>query len=296
MLETRTLLDYYTSQGKMSDPKAFSGLFDDLPTDMAGLCRVVQGVLLHGFLAEKYGVTLSEARKFELDIRSVPDQLARIFDLEENPLTTPRDPGKRLFGTCRDFSLMLCSMLRRQGVPARVRCGFAAYFSEAPEDHWICEYWSPGEGRWVMVDPQVDQLQQKKFDIDVNIRDLTSEDFLSGSAAWRRCRDGRDDPNRFGVRDMRGLWFIRGNLVRDLASLNKMELLPWDLWGIIDKNEEDVSEEDRRFLDRIAALILSDNTSLPDLRSTYEGDARLRVPSVIRMYSDNEYHMITLPD
>ena len=30
---------------------------------------------------------------------------------------------------------------------------------------------------------------------------------------------------------MYGYWFIAGNLVRDLAALNKVELLPWDDWG-----------------------------------------------------------------
>ncbi len=81
--------------------------------------------------------------------------------------------------------------------------------------------------------------------------------------------------------------------MRDLASLNKMELLPWDLWGIIDENEEDVSEKDRCFLDRAAALILDDDTPFADLRSVYEEDVRLLVPSVIRMYFEDDIHTIT---
>jgi hypothetical protein len=31
--------------------------------------------------------------------------------------------------------------------------------------------------------------------------------------------------------DMRSLWFIAGNLLRDVAALNNMEMLPWDSWG-----------------------------------------------------------------
>ncbi|WP_456781864.1 transglutaminase domain-containing protein [Bradyrhizobium sp. USDA 3315] len=38
--------------------------------------------------------------------------------------------------TCRDFSLMLCSVLRHHGVPARIRCGFGRYFAPHPfHDH-----------------------------------------------------------------------------------------------------------------------------------------------------------------
>nr|WP_246715041.1 hypothetical protein [Rhizobium sp. BK196] len=34
---------------------------------------------------------------------------------------------------------MLCAFLRNKGIPARVRCGFASYFSAEWEHHWLCE-------------------------------------------------------------------------------------------------------------------------------------------------------------
>ena len=40
-------------------------------------------------------------------------------------------------GNCRDFSTMLCTVLRYQNTPARARCGFGAYFlPDHYEDHW----------------------------------------------------------------------------------------------------------------------------------------------------------------
>ena len=44
---------------------------------------------------------------------------------------------------------------------------------------------------------------------------------------------GRRDPARFGLSftNESGLWFNAQNLLRDLASLNRMEMLPWDVWG-----------------------------------------------------------------
>jgi hypothetical protein len=32
------------------------------------------------------------------------------------------------------------------------------------------------------------------------------------------CRSGQPDPDTFGIFDMHGLWFVRGNFVRDVAS------------------------------------------------------------------------------
>jgi hypothetical protein len=50
------------------------------------------------------------------------------------------------------------------------------------------------------------------------------------------CRRGLADPLSFGVDgfpDNFGIGEIRGNLIRDLAALNKVETLPWDEWGRI---------------------------------------------------------------
>ena len=45
---------------------------------------------------------------------------------------------------------------------------------------------------------------------------------------------GAADPSRFGVDGVPHVWGIaevRGNAIRDLAALNKVEMLPWDAWG-----------------------------------------------------------------
>jgi transglutaminase-like putative cysteine protease len=51
-------------------------------------------------------------------------------------------------GRCNSYALMLVSMLRANGVPARSRCGFGAYFNPPKfEDHWVCEYWNADRRR-----------------------------------------------------------------------------------------------------------------------------------------------------
>jgi hypothetical protein len=39
-------LTYYARQSPFTDPGRQAGLLDDLPRDVAGLCRVVQGLAL----------------------------------------------------------------------------------------------------------------------------------------------------------------------------------------------------------------------------------------------------------
>jgi len=277
-------LDYYATPGPMTNPQAEAGLFADLPKDVPALCRVVQGILIHIFWAERQAVNLSDERKQEVQIRSVARKLARIRELDNRSLTVARPPENRLVGNCRDFSVVLCSILRYQGVPARARCGFGTYFAPNHfEDHWVCEYWKSDEKRWAMVDAQLDAVQREVLQIQFDPCDMPPGQFLPAGKAWQLCRAGQADPDKFGIFDMHGMWFIRGNLVRELASLNKIELLPWDCWGLIE-SEQGLSDADMATLDHVAELTLADNTRFEEMRSIYESDAQLRVPPVIRSY------------
>ncbi len=99
--------------------------------------------------------------------------------------------------------------------------------------------------------------------------------------AWTQCRAGEVDPAKFGIFDVHGLWFIAGNLVRDLAALNNMEMLPWDQWGAMPGPGEPLQADQLAFFDRLAALTRAPDTAFTGLRRLYEGDHRLRVPATV---------------
>lgn len=67
------------------------------------------------------------------------------------------------------------------------------------------------------------------------------------------CRDGEEDPEKFGIFDMRGMGFILRNLIRDLLALNKIEILPWDPWGMMVEKDGEPPKENLKLLDQIAA-------------------------------------------
>jgi hypothetical protein len=39
---------------------------------------------------------------------------------------------------------------------------------------------------------------------------------------------------------MHGLWFIANNIVRDIAALNNREMLPWDVWGAMRRQDSEL--------------------------------------------------------
>jgi len=238
----------------MSDPGHGAALYDLLPNDKAALCRAVQGLLLHADWTSAYGLPDSH---FDADARTtlpLKERLARIVDSDPRPLAVARTVRERAPGTCRDYALMLCSILRHRRIPARVRCGFAAYFRNGPwEDHWLCELWQASDGRWRRMDAQLDEVHRKHLGIDFDITDVPADQFITAGEAWRRCRKGAIDDSHFGHGDAKGLWFVRVNVMRDHYSLNQSELSPWDSWRQATEKHRVVSKDDQRAVDPLAA-------------------------------------------
>ena len=279
------ILSFYGQHSPITDPGEHIGLYDNLPADLAVLCEIVQTNLLHIFWAERYGVELFDERKTEPGIRHVARKLARLQEIKPVPLSQERSLQEKLVGNCRDFTVVLTSLLRHQGVPARARCGFGAYFQpDWYEDHWVCEYWNEAENRWILVDAQLDAFQCQALKITFDPLDVPRDQFVVGGKAWQLCRGGEANPDNFGIFDMHGLWFVRGNHVRDFAALNKLPLLPWDGWGLIDLQDEEITPEGWNLLDQ-AADLTAEQVDFAAVRQLFQAEEGLRVPTIISSYT-----------
>jgi hypothetical protein len=175
--------------------------------------------------------------------------------------------ANRLVGVCRHFTVLLVAMLRAAGVPARARCGFGAYFNAGRfEDHWVCEYWNSAAGRWVSRRRADGRGQRSQLTIDFDVLDVPRDRFVIAGHAWAQCRSGNGDPASYGIFDLRGLWFVAGNVMRDFAALNNMEMLPWDVWGAMPRREEPSKDDQLALIDRIAALTRAPDAAFADCK------------------------------
>ena len=276
---------YHLGHGPLTAKGARFAELGALPTDLGQLCEAIQGVLVHSDLtAWLYDVNLPEVRLNEKHIRPLAQALTRIHELAPQPLTVRRQPKDRMAVVCRHFTQLLCTTLREQGIPARARVGFGAYFNPGKfEDHWVGEYWNAAQRRWILVDAQLDAVQRNTFKVDFDPRDVPRDRFIIAGDAWQQCRAGRGDPAAFGLSpiNLNGLWFIAGNILRDLAALNRMELLPWDVWGMMPRNDAELTAEKTALLDQLAALTMAGDEAFPETRRLYESDERLRVPTTV---------------
>lgn len=246
----------YISQGKYTDPGNCAALFQGLPSHVEDLCGIIHGLLIHDYYGGVlYGDPPWDDHPPSRETCTVEQRLNDIMAKHELPLETARPVFERSVGTCRDFSLLLCSMLRHQGIPARVRCGFAAYFEpDWFEDHWLIEYWNADASTWCMADAQIDNAHRLHLKINFPTWEIPPDLFITAVDAWTLGRVGKLNIENFGKREASGEWFMHVNLVRDALSLQDELISDWDTWRNAPNELRQLSDDTRIRCDHIASL------------------------------------------
>jgi hypothetical protein len=289
--ENPDTLAFYAAQSTFSDPGALAPHYAGLPDDPAELARVARDLVIHRGEGEAFGYAIQQDRLHnDAETRYVDDILRVVVERNDAPLAQRRPLRDRFVGVCRDFALLHCSFLRHQGVPARLRSGFADYFRTDGFhcDHVVTEYWDEKRGTWLLADAQLaEPALLGDWDVDFDLMDVPRERFLVAGEAWRAVRERGADPHSFGLHPpeegpFHGERFVAGNIRLDLAALNKVETLLWDVWG----EEEDgqpglpLSEASRALYDRVS-LVAGDDVPFDAARRLFAQDDILRTPKTV---------------
>ncbi|MDX1900938.1 MAG: transglutaminase-like domain-containing protein [Gammaproteobacteria bacterium] len=286
------MIDYYSTQSSMTCPGPWAHLIEHLPNDLERLTKIVRCLIRHFADARLNGETLATERLAEMDLRCVKKMLTQIVSLSSFPLSIARSDIDKLTGCCRDFSVLVCSILRHHKIPARIRFGFSTiHIPGFHHDQTLLEYWHAKEKRWCLVDARADEKFIQRHQLkNFSTIDVPRNLFMSAAQAWRHCRRGDIPPQRIGsflAGRMSGLWFIRNKLIQDIAALNKMEMLQWDCWGVMLENAQDslvVPEQQVLWLDGVAETLLQSHDTLSEVQDLYR-DSRIAVPQLITTYS-----------
>lgn len=274
-------LDFYATPGRFTtlDPA------DAVGRGIEQVVDVVQGLLVYDLVADPfYGVTLDESQAGAIHERDSAALLALVRTIDDRPITEPRQPSERVGARCHAFTRMTVAFLRAAGVPARARCGFGAVFEPGMlEDHWVAEVWDADARRWRMVDAQLDETWRTTIGFTGDHLDITPSEFVTAGHAWQAWRRGELDAGTCGLTsiDEHGAHWIAGNLRLDLAALNKVEMLPWDLWGAGWEPGQEPTQDLIELFDSVAALTTDPEGTWPALRERYEGDDWLRMDGTV---------------
>ncbi len=274
-------LDFYATPGRftaLDDGELRAG-------DIREVVDVVQGLLIYDVVAEPfYGVELPPEQADTIHERDSARLLAMARAVDSRPLRQARPAVNRVGARCHTFSRLTVALLRAAGVPAasalRVRRVLPTGWLE---DHWVAEYWNAAAARWQMVDAQLDATWQRMIHFEGDPYAITSTEFVTAGHAWQAWRRGELDAGRCGLSaiDEHGAYWIAGNLRLDLASLNKVEMLPWDVWGAGWQPGDQPTDAVLHCFDTVAELTVDVDARFGDLRKRYETDDSLRMDGTV---------------
>lgn len=278
---------FYAAQSPFSDPGALTPLYADLPTDPGELARIVRDLMVHRLEGDLFAHAIPRDRLHnDAETRYIDDILRIVIARDDAPLPQRRAVGDRFVGVCRDFALLHCSFLRHVGIPARIRSGFADYLGADGFhlDHVVTEYWDPVRG-WLLADPELaDPLVAETHQVSFDPMDVPRDRFQVAGAAWRLIRAGEADPQSYGLPlpdgPLVGEWFVAGNVRLDLAALNKVETLLWDVWGVGAGSDAEMTDTLRELYDA-AAEITAGEVSYSATRRFFAQNPGLRTPRTV---------------
>lgn len=206
-----SLLDFYRKYSSYTDPGKYEYLYENLPDSLSELCNLIRSQFIHPYeVMHKYREQLPKERWNEsTKYPSVKSILEGLISLDSLGLIKDRKPENRLVLVCNHNAILLASVLKYRGIPARVRFGHAPYIiPNFHASHAICEVWNEQKMRWMLVDPSMDMV------------DFSPEKFDFSNELWLKMQDGEIDPDMYGVpRRYTGLISIAGKVCPDLASL-----------------------------------------------------------------------------
>ena len=209
--DEKSVLDFYCQYSSYTNPGKYEYLYENLPDSLPALCQLIQKQFMH-IVAEypSYKDVMPSESRYDINkYTTIESILEALYHKDSNGLTLNRKPEDRLVFSCQNYALMLTSMLKYKGIPARVRYGHATYLiPDYHASHVICEVWNKTETRWMLVDP------------NVNMIDFERDKFDFSNEAWLQMQKGEIDPNLFGIPGKySGEGSISGKISADLASV-----------------------------------------------------------------------------
>jgi len=278
-----SILNFYRQYSSFTDPGEYEYLYENLPDSLPELCRLIKSQTIHpmGELPS-YRDQIPEERTNEyLKYPTVKSILEGLLSYDSSGLITNRKPADRLIIGCRHNSILLASILKYQGIPARVRCGHVTYLiPDFHASHTICEVWNENDKRWMLVDPST------------NMVDFSREKFDFSNDLWLKMQNKEIDPNQYGFPGRyTGLVSIVGKVCTDLASILGTEYPVYQYAPILEyafDKDKQLSTEQIETLNKISELMKSiDADNISKLQDIYNNTPEIQITKTFERVTTN---------
>lgn len=290
-------LKHYLDFGTYTHPGLYQEkMKNDLPDDIREIGLLVRKNFIHRTTLAAGNIGTNADLKFG-DMTKVPwwrqpeddilvtaaAMLAELYRRDKRGFVNDREPKDKLVLTCRFVAIMMASILKSKGIPARVRSGNAPYFDMGEElgdvstDHWINQYWSEQENRWITIDVDGSLSLKDKFDP----YDMPEGKFDFPAHSWLNIRAGKVDPQHFhNAGGYRGKIVVVWSLFYDFHSLMNSEIIYLHGTKYGDpKKFDNLTEADFEKIDGLARLMQKPDENFDELVKIWETDKDFRLLS-----------------
>ncbi|MBQ9854054.1 MAG: transglutaminase domain-containing protein [Bacilli bacterium] len=288
----KEILEFYKQTSQFTDLGYYKEFAKNLPNDIDELCILQRMQIIHPVAYNDKNIR-SKSKCFWGDMTKVP--IMRL-DYEEDYFPTAqsmiaellrknpnyninREAKDKIHITCRGQAILLASILKAKGIPARARSGFAPYikYDGISYDHWITEYYDEKEKIWKLVDAD-EHCPDHEMGFDLN--NIPYDRFIFGANAYLGLRENSikpesilyaSDPITLGMRAaLRGLFY-------DFHALMNNEIIFLHVPRYIKEKDFELSEEEYKELDDLARLMLNPNENFITLKEIWESTPKYRI-------------------
>jgi hypothetical protein len=111
--DSKSVLDFYLQYSSFTDPGEYEYLYEKLPDSLPELCRLIQSQFIHPYAElPKYRDQIPEERWNEsLKYPTVQSILEGLLSHDSRGIVKDRKPANRLVLGCREYSVLLASIL-----------------------------------------------------------------------------------------------------------------------------------------------------------------------------------------
>lgn len=278
-----SVLEFYRQYSSYTDPGEYEYLYENLPDSLSELCDLIRSQFVHPFAHLPKVRNQFPKERWTETVRypSVKSILKGLLSYDSSGIMKDREIKDRLLLGCRHNSILLASILKYRGIPARIRCGHVNYLRPGFNmSHTICEVWNENDKRWMLVDPSTIMV------------DFSKEKFEFSNELWLKMQDGEIDPKQYGFPGRyTGFVSILGKVCPDLASILGNEYPINQYAPILDYAFDDdnhIPDELIKTLNRISELMKSiDADSFSELKEIYNNTPQIQITKSFGQPSTN---------
>lgn len=288
------ILNHYLEFSVYTNPGLYQSMLkNDLPNDVRDVGDLVRKQLIHRTTLAAGNVGTNADKKFG-DMTKVPwyrqpeddilvtssAMLAELYRRDKRGFIQNRPEENKLILTCRYVSILMASILKSKGIPCRVRSGNAPYFDmgklgKVSADHWINQYWSSKEERWITIDVDASWSMHEKFDP----YNLPEGKFDFPGDAWLNCRKGKDKFDRFwNAKPETGKIVVLWSLFYDFHCLMNDEIIYlYSPEPATYERFDKLSETELKEIDNLALLMQDPDKNFDKLQKIWNTNRKFRL-------------------